>query len=66
MKQHNKRFKDKNGNPRYRLSEDEADIINKYRRIKQEAEAQGVSVNDVHTDRDWETFIMLFHKIKFS
>ena len=45
MKQHNKRFKDKNGNPRYRLSEDEADIINKYRRIKQEAENSGVNPN---------------------
>ena len=48
MKNHKKRFKD-SGNPRYRLSEDEANIILKYRRIKQEAEAQGLSVNDVHS-----------------
>ena len=49
MKNHNKRWKDKGGNPRYRLSEDEADIIFKYRRIKQEAEAQGLSVDDIHS-----------------
>ena len=49
MKNHKKRFKDKSGNPRYRLSEDEADILFKYRRIKQESEAQGLSVNDVHS-----------------
>ena len=49
MKNHNKRWRDKGGNPRYRLSEDEADIIFKYRRIKQEAEAQGLSVDDIHS-----------------
>jgi len=47
-KNHYKRFKD-TGNPRYRLTQDEADIINKYRRIKQEAESQGLNVNDVHS-----------------
>ena len=47
-KNHYKRFKD-TGNPRYRLSQDEADIINKYRRIKQEAESSGLNINDVHS-----------------
>ena len=35
-KNHFKRFKD-TGNPKYRLTEDEAEIIHKYRRIKDEA-----------------------------
>ena len=43
-----KKYKD-TGNPRYRLSQDEADIIHNYRRIKQEAENSGLSVNDVHS-----------------
>ena len=49
MKNHNKRFKDKSGNPRYRLTEDEADIITKYRRIKQEAENSGINPDDIHS-----------------
>ena len=49
MKHHKKRYKDTSGNPRYRLSEDEADIINNYRRIKQEANNSGLNVNDVHS-----------------
>ena len=49
MKNHNKRFKDKSGNPRYRLSEEEAQIIHDFRRIKQEAVNSGLNVNDVHS-----------------
>ena len=49
MKNHNKRFKDKSGNPRYGATEDEAAIITKYRRIKQEAENSGINPNDIHS-----------------
>ena len=48
MKSHKKRFKDK-GNPRYRLNSNEAQIINDYRRLKYEAEAEGLNPNDVHS-----------------
>ena len=37
------------GNARYRLAPDEVDIIREYRRIKEEAEFQGVNPNDVHS-----------------
>ena len=43
---HNKRFKDV-GNPKYRLSEDEANVIKQYRRLKDEAEEAGLDINDI-------------------
>ena len=46
-KEHSERYKNKKGNPRYRLSEDEANIIQEYRRIKQEAKREGINPNDV-------------------
>ena len=49
MKDHNKYYKPKKGNPRYRLNTEEADIINEYRRIKKEAEKEGINPNDVHS-----------------
>ena len=48
MKSHKKRWKD-GGNPRYRLNQDEAQIINDYRRLKQEAKAEGLNPNDIHS-----------------
>lgn len=48
-KNHKNRYKDSNGNPRYRLSEDEAEIIKNYRRIRQEANNSGLNVSDVHS-----------------
>ena len=48
MKSHKKRWKD-SGNPRYRLNTDEAKIINDYRRLKLEAEAEGLNPNDIHS-----------------
>ena len=48
MKSHKKRWKD-SGNPRYRLNTDEAQIINDYRRLKQEAQAEGLNPNDIHS-----------------
>lgn len=47
-KGHTKRYRD-SGNPRFRLTPDEAEIIQKYRRIKDEAESNGLNVNDVHS-----------------
>ena len=47
MKEHNKYYKPKKGNPRYRLSDEEAKIIHEYRRIKNEAQAEGINPNDV-------------------
>ena len=49
MKEHNKYYKPKKGNPRYRLSDEEAKIIHEYRRIKNEAKAEGLNPNDVHS-----------------
>ena len=43
-----KKLKSK-GNPRYRLNSDEAQIIKDYRRLKQEAQAEGLNPNDVHS-----------------
>ena len=37
------------GNARYRLQADEVEIIREYRRIKEEAEFEGVNPNDVHS-----------------
>ncbi len=45
---YNKRLK-AGGNPKYRLSEDEADIVFKYRRIKEEAEREGVDPKSIHS-----------------
>ena len=49
MKSHNKRWREKGANPRYRLNTDEAQIINDYRRLKQEAQAEGLNPNDIHS-----------------
>ena len=49
-KDHKSRFKEKkNCNPRYRLKPEEAEIIDNYRRIKQEANNAGLNNNDVHS-----------------
>tara|TARA_R100001443_G_scaffold11414_2_gene20969 strand:+ start:2071 stop:3129 length:1059 start_codon:yes stop_codon:yes gene_type:complete len=37
------------GNARYRLTNDEVNVLKKYRRIKEEAELQGVNPNDIHS-----------------
>ena len=37
------------GNARYRLTPDEVNVLREYRRIKEEAEFQGVNPNDVHS-----------------
>ena len=37
------------GNTRYRLKSDEVDILREYRRVKEEAEFQGINPNDVHS-----------------
>ena len=37
------------GNARYRLTPDEVGVLREYRRIKEEAEFQGVNPNDVHS-----------------
>ena len=42
----NKRDKSRNS-ARYRLKEDEENILLEYRRIKEEAKQQGVSPNDI-------------------
>ena len=46
MKKHHERYKDK-GNPRIRVTADEIDVIQNYRRIKQEADFNNVDVDDV-------------------
>ena len=48
MKSHNKRWKD-NGNPRYRLNQDEAEIINNYRRAIDECEKEGLDPKTLHS-----------------
>ena len=48
MKSHNKRWKD-GGNPRYRLNQDEAEIINNYRRAIQECEKEGLDPKTLHS-----------------
>ena len=45
---YNKKLK-AGGNPKYRLSEDEADVVFKYRRIKEEAEREGVDPKNIHS-----------------
>tara|TARA_R100001443_G_scaffold113436_1_gene128078 strand:+ start:1828 stop:2913 length:1086 start_codon:yes stop_codon:yes gene_type:complete len=37
------------GNPKYRLNEQEANLIREYRRIQQEAESAGLNPKDVHS-----------------
>jgi hypothetical protein len=48
-KEHSKRNIDRTGNPRYRLTEDEAEMVFNYRRIKQEAEKEGLDPKSVHS-----------------
>ena len=48
MKSHKKKWKN-NGNPRYRLNTEEEQIIIDYRRLKQEAKAEGLNPNDILT-----------------
>ena len=48
-KQYSERYKGEKGNPRYRLTEDEANIIQQYRRVKEEAKSEGLDPNDVHS-----------------
>jgi hypothetical protein len=48
LKSHNKRWKD-GGNPRYRLNQDEAEIINNYRRAIQECEKEGLDPKTLHS-----------------
>ena len=47
-KSHKHRFKD-TGNPRYRLTKDEADLINSYRRAVEECENEGVNPEHLHS-----------------
>jgi len=49
LKCHNKRWKDKTGNPRYRLSETEAEIIKDYRRAITECEKEGLDPETLHS-----------------
>jgi hypothetical protein len=49
-KSHNERHRpEQGGNPKYRLSSDEAEIIFKYRRIQEEAKKEGLDPNKVHS-----------------
>ena len=48
MKSHNKRWKDK-GNPRYRLSQQESEIINNYRRTIEECQKEGLDPQTLHS-----------------
>ena len=48
-KDFSERYKSEKGNPRYRLTEDEANIIQQYRRVKEEARSEGLDPNDVHS-----------------
>jgi len=48
MKSHKKRWKD-SVNLGYRLNTDEAQIIKDYRRLKQEAQEEGLNPNDIHS-----------------
>jgi hypothetical protein len=47
--EHSKRYTSKEGNPRYRLSPDEAEMVLNYRRIKEEAEKEGLDPQVVHS-----------------
>ena len=46
MKKHHERYKDK-GNPKMRVTADEIDVIQNYRRIKKEADFNNVDVDDI-------------------
>ena len=49
-KNFNRRYRAENkGNPKYRLTSDEAQIIQDYRRVKDEAKKEGLNPNDVHS-----------------
>ena len=48
-KDHNNRYKEKKSNPRFRLKPDEADVLLQYRRIKEEAQQEGLNPNDIHS-----------------
>lgn len=49
-KPHNKRFRSQDQeNPRYRLSEDEAEIIANYRRIQKEGHEANINPDDIHS-----------------
>ena len=48
-KDHSKRNFDKSGNPRYRLTPDEAEMVFNYRRIKEEAKKEGLDPRLVHS-----------------
>ena len=48
LKDHHSRRSGK-GNPKYRLNEQEANLIREYRRIQQEAESAGLNPKDVHS-----------------
>jgi len=48
LKSHNKRWKDK-GNPRYRLSQQESEIINNYRRTIDECQKEGLDPQTLHS-----------------
>ena len=48
MKSHNKRHKNA-GNPRYRLNQNEAEIIKEYRRVKDECEREGLDPKTLHS-----------------
>ena len=47
-KHHNHRYKD-TGNPRYRLTKDEADLVKSYRRAIEECENEGVNPEHLHS-----------------
>ena len=46
-KDHKNRYKEKKSNPRFRLKPDEAEIILEYRRIRDEAQQEGINPNDI-------------------
>ena len=47
-KQYNKRYKqDNQGNPKYRLKPEEAEIINEYRRILEESKIAGIDPDSI-------------------
>lgn len=49
MKSHNKRWREKGANPKYRLNPEESVIINNYRRAKEECEKEGLDPKTLHS-----------------